>query len=96
LNVTSWSQHIPTILIYFKSIIMKKKSLADLLRKIEQAEGTTGAELTNLNDQLSKKMLKGGYVTSNGTCSGGYNNSCGNTSCTGGLNGTCHNGSCLI
>jgi hypothetical protein len=74
---------------------MKRKSLSDLLRKLEQAEGTTGAELTNLNDQLSKKMLKGGYVTTNVTCSGS-NSSCANSGCSGTSNGTCHNTLCLI
>jgi len=54
------------------------------------------AEIANLTDQLSKKMIKAGYAIQNGICNGSTNTSCSNTSCTGNHNVDCSNGACLI
>jgi hypothetical protein len=75
----------------------KKKLLSDLLRKIEEAQGTTNGEIVNLNDQLNKKILKGGYQYYNGVCAiGSSNSSCINSACAGSSNGSCYNFGCLI
>jgi hypothetical protein len=73
---------------------MKKKSLSELLKRLENTQSPESLEISNLNDQLAKKMLKGGYGTNNGICSGG-NDSCENSSCKGTTNTTCYNHSCL-
>lgn len=74
---------------------MKKKSLGDLLKKLEEAQIENSDNITDLTDMISKKMLKGGYDTTNGTCSGS-NYSCANTNCQGTSNTSCSNTSCLI
>jgi len=73
---------------------MKKKTLANLLQKIEEAHIENIDNISNLNDDLSKTMLKGGYDTTNGNCHGGYNTSCDNTTCSGTTNGDCTNAIC--
>jgi|HubBroStandDraft_1064217.scaffolds.fasta_scaffold211320_2 hypothetical protein len=73
---------------------MKSKSLSELLKRLENTQSPENPEISNLNDQLAKKMLKGGYDTTNGTC-GGNNDSCENTSCKGTSNLSCNNHSCL-
>jgi hypothetical protein len=75
---------------------MKKKSLSVLLQKLEEAQLPGLAEIANLTDQLSKKMIKAGYAIQNGICNGSTNTSCSNTSCTGNHNVDCSNGACLI
>jgi len=74
---------------------MKKRSLTDLLKKVEAASTENNSDIINLNDELVKNLIKGGYQISNGTC-GGNNSSCDNTSCPSGSNGECRNGLCLI
>jgi hypothetical protein len=75
---------------------MKKKSLSELLKKLDNARQTTDTEMINLNDQLIKQLQLGGYRNTNDTCSGGNNLSCYNGSCTSGSNGDCFNNSCLV
>ncbi|HTR30736.1 MAG TPA: hypothetical protein VMH27_15805 [Puia sp.] len=72
---------------------MKKKSLSELLKRLENTQSQERLEISNLNDQLAKKMLKGGYDTSNGIC-GGSNFSCENESCRGTNNTSCYNHIC--
>lgn len=72
---------------------MKKKTLSDLLKKMEDAQIKNSDSITDLSDLLSKKMLKGGYDTNNGTCTG-HNAYCENQSCSGTTNDACHNISC--
>jgi hypothetical protein len=71
-----------------------KKTLADLLRKIEEQQLSNEEGITDLNDMISKKMLKGGYDSHNHFCSG-FNNSCENISCAGTTNNYCSNRSCF-
>ncbi|HTR30735.1 MAG TPA: hypothetical protein VMH27_15800 [Puia sp.] len=73
---------------------MTKKSLSELLKRLENTQSPASLEISNLNDQLAKKMLKGGYDSTNPTCNG-TNTSCENTSCKGSTNTTCWNHSCL-
>jgi hypothetical protein len=72
---------------------MKRKSLSELLKRLENTISPENLEISNLNDQLAKKMLKGGYDTNNTTC-GGSNDSCLNTNCKGTSNGECFNAHC--
>lgn len=74
---------------------MKKKSLGELLKKLEESQIQNSTNITDLTDLLSKKMLKGGYNTSNGSC-GGSNDSCSNQTCPGSTNNYCWNTSCII
>lgn len=74
---------------------MKKKSLSELLQRLEEVREENCYSITNLNDAVSKKMLKGGYDTHNDTCSG-QNDSCSNGSCHGTSNLSCYNGGCVI
>ncbi|HTR30734.1 MAG TPA: hypothetical protein VMH27_15795 [Puia sp.] len=73
---------------------MKKKSLSELLKRLENTQSPESLEISNLNDQLAKKMLKGGYDTNNLSC-GGSNSSCENGACRGTTNTTCWNHACL-
>lgn len=72
---------------------MKKKSLGELLKKLEDAQLKNDSNITDLSSMLSKKFLKGGYDTTNGLCSGS-NNSCSNTFCAGTTNTSCSNQVC--
>jgi hypothetical protein len=74
---------------------MKKRTIGDLLKKLEESRITNDASITNLNDAMSKKMLKGGYDVTNDGCTGA-NASCDNNSCSGSSNLDCRNQSCLI
>jgi hypothetical protein len=74
---------------------MKKRTIGDLLKKLDESRITNDESITNLNDAMSKKMLKGGYDTYNGNCSGS-NSSCDNLSCAGTTNTSCNNTFCLV
>jgi hypothetical protein len=74
---------------------MKKKSLSELLKRLENTQNPESLEISNLNDQLAKKMLKGGYDTNNLSCRNGNNENCGNGACQGSTNTVCYNGACL-
>lgn len=74
---------------------MKKKTLSDLLQKLEEARNESTENISDLNEMLSKKMLKGGYDTTNLSCSGS-NSSCGNGNCRGTSNGDCYNANCIV
>lgn len=72
-----------------------KKNLSNLLKKLEESQVYNDDQnISSLNDALSKVFRKGGYDTTNGTCSG-QNQSCENSSCKGTLNGACLNHACL-
>jgi hypothetical protein len=72
--------------------------LSSLLSKLEELSAEA-SELQNeysvesLNDELSRN-LKGGRVTSNGSCGNSNNSSCSNGNCSGSSNTSCHNTSC--
>lgn len=73
-----------------------KKSLSNLLKKLEESQVYNNENISSLNDALSKSMKKGGYATTNLTCGSSNNSSCENWSCKGGLNNSCLNHSCII
>jgi hypothetical protein len=72
---------------------MKKKSLSELLKRLENTRDPESLEIFNLNDQLAKKMLRGGYDTYNHQCQGS-NESCSNGECKGTTNTSCADGVC--
>lgn len=72
-----------------------KKNLSSLLKKLEESQAYNDDEnISSLNDALSRVLRKGGYDTTNGTCTG-TNQSCDNSSCVGSKNHVCRNASCL-
>nr|MBB6139310.1 hypothetical protein [Mucilaginibacter sp. X5P1] len=77
---------------------MNNSKLSSLLSKLEELS-SEASELKNefsvesLNDELSRN-LKGGKLSTNGSCAGGSNQSCSNGTCSGSTNSTCHNVSC--
>lgn len=73
---------------------MKKKSITELLKKLEASSTQYTENIIDLSNLLSKKMLKGGYVTLNGSCTGGFNSSCQNNSCVATTDISCWNFSC--
>jgi hypothetical protein len=73
---------------------MKKKTLFELLKRLENIQSPENLEIYNLNDQLTKKMLKGGYDSFNPVCED-KNASCENVACRGSNNTLCYNYSCL-
>ena len=76
--------------------LMKKKSLSELLKKLDNARQTTDTEMINLNDQITRQMQMGGYRYSNNICIGGNNFSCSNGSCGNNTNGDCSNLNCFF
>ena len=73
-----------------------KKSLANLLRYLEESRlQEEDANITSLNNVLSKSLKKGGYDSTNLSC-GGNNNSCYNVVCPHSENNVCRNDSCLM
>lgn len=73
---------------------MKKKSLTELLRVLDNLKNDQSSNVSNLNEKVSKKLLRGGYETTNMSCSGGRNASCQNYLCQGGFDGSCWNFTC--
>jgi len=73
---------------------MKKRTIGDLLKKLDESRITNDESITNLNEQMSKKMLKGGYDTYNSVCTTGNNVSCENGFCPGSGNDTCYHTLC--
>jgi hypothetical protein len=72
---------------------MKKRTIGDLLKKLDEARITNDESITNLNEAMSKKMLKGGYEVNNNMCTS-VNNVCNNNFCRGTTDGTCTNEVC--
>jgi len=74
---------------------MKRKTISDLLKKLEQIQTGKYLKITNLNDELSKSMIRGGYDSANFGCAGSLNFSCTNGFCSGSTNSFCSNSSCV-
>jgi hypothetical protein len=75
---------------------MKRRTLSDLLHKLEEAQSDNNANIVSLNEALLKNMGGAVLPTRNDHCHSGYNSSCTNSHCSGTSNGGCTNTSCLV